>query len=241
MANPLFFRFTSELKKIGYRFYVFLLLGVPVGIFLITSAFILFKSEALAEQPLSLLISNNLGFWYALLYPFLLLVITQNLVEVESSNNLLSYGKAYKTHWIDTFLFKVAVALLMLILITLVNIGLNLALFKLAGLYMEASDNNEVLTDSTFSFLKLIPAFIPAIFFHLMVCFALQKAGLAYLVGIMLIVIGIPIANLTDYALIPYSFGIVAVKPNAVITWSFLMGLSVVVGSPIVTNAILRK
>ncbi len=106
---------------------------------------------------------------------------------------------------------------------------------------MDAGDRHAVLTDSTLSFLKLIPAFIPAIFFHLMVCFTLQKAGLAYLVGIMLIVIGIPIANLTDYALIPYSFGIVALKPDAVMRWSFLMGLSIVVGSPLVTNAILRK
>ena len=118
MANHILFRFTSELRKVGYRFYLFLLLGVPVGVFLITCAFILFKSEALAEQPISLLISNNLGFWYALLYPLLILVITQNLVEVETSNNLLNYGKAYKTHWIDTFLLKVAVALLMLILMT---------------------------------------------------------------------------------------------------------------------------
>lgn len=241
MVNHFLFRFTSELRKVGYRFYLFLLLGVPVGIFLITCAFTLFKSEALADQPISLLISNNLGFWYALLYPLLILVITQNLVEVETSNNLLSYGKSYKTHWIDTFLLKVAVALLMLILMTLMNLGLNLALFKLAGLYMDANDSHEVLTESTLSFLKLIPAFVPAIFFHLMVCFILQKVGLAYLVGIMLIVIGIPIANLTDYSLIPYSFGIVALKPDAVITWSLLIGLGIVLGSPLLTNAILRK
>ncbi|MEO0472026.1 MAG: hypothetical protein AAF206_20530, partial [Bacteroidota bacterium] len=176
MSHPLLFRFTAEVKKVGYGFYLLLVLGLPLGILLLSCAFIAFKSKALIGQPLDLVVSNNVGSWSALLYPLVLLVLVQNLADAEIKNNLLAYAKSFKKTWIDLFLLKVLVGVLILVLITLVNLVCNYGLIQFAGMYM-LGDVGEAVLGSSMSFVKMIPAFVPAIAFHLLLCLLLKKSG----------------------------------------------------------------
>lgn len=239
--NKLLFRLVVELKKVGIRFLLFLGIGVPFGVFLITSTFILLNTKQLAEQPMDIVISNNIGAWSALIYPLVLLVLVQNLVDVETKGNILLYSKSYKKNWIDLFLWKVFIAFLIFTSITISNIFFNYGLVKLAGTYMAAGSNQEIIMTFSLSFMKLIPAFIPAIFFHLMLCFIFKKSGVAYLIGMILIIIGIPIANLTNLSVIPYSFGVVVLNPNGQIGFIALIGFSMLLLSPLMTNIVIKR
>jgi hypothetical protein len=241
MANRVIFRLAIEFKKVGFRFYLFLIIGIPLCIFLITSAFILLNAQQLAEQPTDIVVSNNLGAWSALLYPLVLLVLVQNLVDVETKGNILSYSKSYKKNWIDLFLLKAFVAILVLTLITFFNVIFNYGLVKLAAAYMKTENNQASVMTYSLRFLKLIPALTPAIFFHLMLCFTVKKSGVAYLVGMLLIIIGIPIANISNYSIVPYSFGVVVLNPKGYIGLITFIGFLVILITPLMTNLVIKK
>ena len=239
--NRLIFRLAIELKKVGGRFFIFLGIGIPFVVFLITCAFLLLNTDQLAKQPMDIVIGNNIGAWSALTYPLVLLVLVQNLVDVETKGNILLYSKSYKKNWIDLFLWKVFVALLILILTTLSNIIFNYGLVKLTETFMISGDNQESTLSFSLSFLKLIPALSPAIFFHLMLCFIFRRAGVAYLIGMILIIIGIPIANLTNFSVIPYSFGVVVLNPNGHIGTVAFIGFLTLLLSPLITDFMIKR
>ncbi|MGD1845256.1 MAG: hypothetical protein ACFB10_07675 [Salibacteraceae bacterium] len=242
MINRLLFRLTLEIKKLSWGLYLLVAIGIPFGVFLVTTAFLLLNAERMASLPLEVMISNNLGAWSSLLYPLVLIVLIQNLVEVETKSNLLVFSKSYQKGWFKLFLWKAMVVTLTLILITGFNLLFHVGLAEMGKNYMDSnSDPSEVIAQGSMVFLKLIPTLIPTIFFHLMVCFTIQKNGFAYLIGIMLTIIGIPLANLTHLAVIPYSFGIVLRDPNGKVEPLVLVSLLLLLLSPFVTNWALKR
>ncbi|MEL7340577.1 MAG: ABC transporter permease, partial [Bacteroidota bacterium] len=84
-------RLWLEWQKVNRRFYWFVLVGAPAIVFLLTTAFLLFKKESLGDLSVALIIDNSVGFCSSLLYPLLLMVIVQTQVDVEHKGNLLAY------------------------------------------------------------------------------------------------------------------------------------------------------
>ncbi|MEM8526530.1 MAG: hypothetical protein AAGG68_17945 [Bacteroidota bacterium] len=229
-------RLFLEWKKVNSKFYYIIILGLPTAVFLITCLFILFKKEALTNQPIELIIDNNIGSWYALLYPFTLLVIAQNLADTEHKHQLMLYAKSYKKHWFDLFAYKAIVATAILVLLTVLNICYNALLFKIASSFMEVGEGSRLLSETSLAFSKCAFVFLPAVFFHLMLSLLIEKNGIVYILGIFLIIVGIPIANLTDLVINPYSYGILIQKPDTAYLSLLVGGVFIVLGSLFLTN-----
>jgi hypothetical protein len=232
---------TCEVKKVGLGFYLFIALGIPLGVLLLTLGFLLLNQRMVVGQAVNLVVSNNIGAWSSLLFPLIILVLVQNLIDVETKSNRLYYSKSYKRNWIDLFLLKALIAILVLCIASCFNIFFNYILVKIAPAYGMVESSPAELWNYTISFLKLIPAFIPAIFFHLMICLAFKKSGLAYLVGIFLIILGIPIANLLGFSVLPYNFGVVVMNPNGELGFITFMGILILVAAPMLSNFLIRS
>jgi len=207
-------RLLLEWKKISRKFYYMIILGLPTAVFMITCLVLLFKKQALIDQPIELIMNNNIGSWSALLYPFALLVIIQNLADVEHKNRLVEYAKSYKKQWFDFFAYKVVIALIILLLLTCLNVCYNALIYIIASDFMKVEQGNTLLQQTSYDFFKMILVFLPAIFFHLLLSLLIEKNGIVYIVGILFIITGIPIANLSDIMINPYSYGILTMKPS---------------------------
>ncbi|NJC27648.1 hypothetical protein [Neolewinella antarctica] len=206
--------FVLEFKKLSPALLAFVVLGFTGLPFLLTEVFVVFKRSALSGQPVELVVSNNVGSWSALLYPLLVIVLTQSVVDVERQGNLLLYGKSYRRTWVGFYGRKVAVVFTLLTLVTLLNVLFNgLLVWSVTG-FMVAKDAGAMIVSASLDFLAVLLAFIPMICFHLTIALVVRKPGVAYLVGILLVILGIPIINLTDLVVNPYSFGIAALKPG---------------------------
>ena len=235
------FRLDAEWKKVGGGFFALLLVGLPAGVFLVTCAFLLFQRERAARLPLEMIVTNNLGAWSALLYPLALIGVVQSLVDVEIQARQLVYLRAFKRRWYDLFLLKATVALLAIAILTISNIACNWAVVMVAQRFAAAGDAASLILQSTLSFTKFIPVLLPAIFFHLMLALTIQAGGKTYLVGILLIVAGIPVTNLTDWPVFPYSFGILVLQPDPPVVTAAAIGVLFLIACPVLAHYVLRK
>ena len=241
IVQKLLFRLGAEWKKVGGKFFLFLLVAVPVGVLAITCAFLWLRREQVADLPLALVVNNNLGAWSALLYPLSLIVVVQNLVDVETKNRQLVYLRAFKQNWYDLYFLKATVAVLAMALLTVSNIACNYVLIVLAQNFMVDPNAASLLLQSSLSFAVFIPALIPAVFFHLSLALAIRSGGITYLAGMLLLVVGIPVTNLTNLPIFPYSFGILALQPDASLVIVATASALFLLLCPVFSNHVLQR
>lgn len=203
--------------------------------------FLVVDKASFTDLPLSLIASNNVGTWSALLYPLLVLVMVQALVEAERKAKLFTYGRSYRRAWFDLLWRKAAVVFGLLLLVTALNLIYNFLLLQTASEFMEAANLGELQRESSLNFIALLFSFIPLIFFQLMLSILVKKTGISYLLSILLLILGIPIANLTNIMVNPFSFGIAVMKPGVGLFSLVPIGTLVILISIFVANYTLKK
>ncbi|MGB3801668.1 MAG: hypothetical protein WA952_17760 [Lewinella sp.] len=230
-----------EFKKLRITYLMLICLGFSAVPFLITQGFLYFHREELTGQPLAIITANNLGSWSALLYPLFIIVLTQSLVDVERKGNLLLYGRSYRCRWLGFIIGKVMVVLTALVVVTLLNTVFHVALIYSLADRMMASDVPGMLRADMLDFIRIALAIIPLVFFHLVIALLIERSGIAYLVGILLLVTGIPIINLTDLVGNPYAFGIASLKPSLGLEALLFPGTIIILLSLLISNWTLRR
>ncbi|WP_116105105.1 hypothetical protein [Lewinella sp. IMCC34191] len=230
-----------EFRKLKISLLVFICIGFSAVPFLITEVFLYFYRDELMGQPLAVITGNNVGSWSALLYPLFIIVLAQSIVEVERKGNLLHYARSYRRHWMGLITRKALVIFSLLLTVTFLNIAFHALLIYSLKERMVAGDVSELMRADSQDFIRITVALIPLVFFHLMLALLIQKSGIGYLVGMLLLVTGIPIINLTDLPINPYSFGIASLKPGLGLHSIVLPGAVVILLSLVVADWGLKR
>ena len=207
--------YTAERHKVNA-----VTLGVTLGLFtavpfLATLATVVTKRELIATEVLTLdMITRNVyGAWSSLLYPLLCMVLVQSVTATEHETNSLRYHKSTAIRWGRFFIAKCGFVFTRLALASLLNIVTTTVLFAyIAGLQGLQYSVPELLIEAGATFLGLTAYCLPLLAFQLVVSLLIDKSYLSFAVGLVLLVIGIPIVNLTDFIYNPYALLIAAEK-----------------------------
>ena len=185
------------------------------GPFLATLFTVLTKRELIATEVLSLdMISRNVyGAWSSLLYPLLCIILVQSVTATEHETNNLRYHKSTAVRWGRFFIAKCAFVLTWLTVASLLNIVTTTVLFAyIARLQATQSNVAEILNGAGTTFLGMTAYCLPLLAFQLLLSLLIDKSYLSFAIGLVLLVIGIPIVNLTDFIYNPYALLIAAEK-----------------------------
>ena len=88
-------------------------------------------------------------------------------------------------------------------------------------------------------FTKITKAYIfalPGLFFHLLLIVLIRNSIFPIILGLLIMILGIPIANLSDSYLIPYSYPILSQKPSMDLTILSIVSILVIVTCVVVMN-----
>lgn len=231
-----------ELKKYDLKSLYKITFGFAFIPFILVCIFIFIKSEELIYEYVTLeyLSRHNLGFWTALFYPFFVILITQNLIDLEKKSNSLLYYKAFKTNWFGFIIKKIAFSFSFLILLTLINLITNTVILYLANYYIADKDSEKVILDSLKIFAFLPLTMLPTICLHSFFVY-FMNSYVSFALGLILIIVGIPMVNVLDIYYNPYSNGIVLLRDFDSYFLFVGWGIFVIVFSIFCSNWILKK
>lgn len=197
----------AEYYKLHLRGLLLVVLIFSILPFAITQLFILYKSEALISARISadLIRENALGAWTTFLFPLLCMLITQAIAGYEHETNSLNYYKSSAINWALFFTAKVIVAYAFVFLaggLTIVFELLNNATFRL--IIGGPAD----FLSLTIRLLQIYGSAtlycLPLIAFHLFLSLTTTKAYISFAIGLVILIVGIPIVNLTNFTYNPY-------------------------------------
>lgn len=195
-----------NLKRLGGL--VLLYGGIPLLLYVI---FIHLRSEDLERINWDLLQRNIKGSWAALLYPLFAILLSQYLIDAEKKSKLLSYYRAYRTQWFDYLGGKISLAMSITGILLILNLVAFALLILNASMYLGDPPTGFWATYAKESLLMYV-SLIPLYCFHFFLLHQKINPYIAFAIGIILLIIGIPIVSLSQFHLNPYVFSVAVIK-----------------------------
>jgi len=182
----------------------------------IVSEFVLFTQvNSIKLIPNDIIINNFVGPWSSILTGVLTILMVHIVIEVERESSLLDLYRAYKRHWIKWVITKTMFVMTILSFIFILNsILTSLVLYQVLVIQGEQDEISAILMKYNLSMLYCLIFTIPSIVFQIYLSVRTSKVIIASVIGIILMIVGIPIANLTNLYIIPYNFPIFTSKES---------------------------
>lgn len=217
----------TEIYKLNGRV-VLIIIALFSGLpFVITEAFIVIKGASMVSRgiTLELMQENALGAWTSLLYPLLCMLLVQVIASPEQETNSLNYYKSTQISWLKFYWAKVGLAFSLVTLTGVLNLlfgGLLALTFQL--MIPSTGSLWEPVCHLLSPYAEASLYCIPLISFHLWLSLSISKAYLCFALGLVILIVGIPLVNLTDFIYNPYLLLVAARKHGGLN--SSLMGFS---------------
>lgn len=225
----------GELHKVNSRT-VLLAAGLFMAApFLGTLSMVIAKREMLAAGilPYESIAQNIYGAWSALLYPLLCLILVQSVTLPEQETNSLRYLRSTAIRWRRFFVAKCIYVYAGIVVVSLVNTVLTSAtLSYVASLQGLDYSGGHIFRQAATAFAGMAGYCLPLVACQMVVCLLSSKAYLSFTLGLVLLVVGIPIVNLTDFVYNPYTLLIAAEKHGYLYPQLFLYATVLVAGAP---------
>lgn len=232
----------QEFKKYNLNSFILIFAAASIIPFVVSGFVVLTQKRAIQSLSMSLISENFIGPWTSLLFGLLTILLVQMVMEVEKNSNLLSLYKVYKNTWYLWILRKAGLVLLLLLTILVLNAGMTGILFSyILSVKEEAKLFSETIISYNRSMLKGLLFMLPTILLQILLTLMSRKVSMASLLGIILLIVGIPIANLSELFLIPYNYSIFSQKPSTDLHLLFLVSLLVSLACLLLSNFILKK
>ncbi|MEM6632905.1 MAG: hypothetical protein AAF694_24755 [Bacteroidota bacterium] len=235
-------RLRGEYKKYNKKQLLSIIFGFCLIPFTLTLLFLWVKREAINGIPIDVIFDNISGAWSALLYSVLTITLIQIVTDVERKPNLLYYFRAYKRSWYNWIGVKVLLILGMLAGVTVLNILLTSLLIGIVSFALEGPVAFVALIlGFSLHILKSFLMCIPIVCFHMLVTLSLKNSTLSTIFGLVILIVGIPIVNLSDFYFIPYNLTIAVQKPGIDLSTLGIYSMGIVVASVFLINRNLSK
>ncbi len=225
----------GEFHKVNSRS-VLLTAGLFTAVpFLGTLSMVITKREILAAGALTYepIAQNIYGAWSALLYPLLCLILVQSVTLPEQETNSLRYLRSTAIRWRRFFVAKCMYVYAGIVMVSLVNAVLTSAtLSYVASLQGLGYSGGHIFRQAATAFAGMTGYCLPLVAFQMVACLLIPKAYLSFSLGLVLLVVGIPIVNLTEFVYNPYTLLIAAEKHGYLYPQLFLYASVLVAGAP---------
>lgn len=230
-----------ELKKYNIKNLYKITFGFALIPFALTCLFLFIDKDGLdREGMLFYILRYNVGVWSVLGYPFFVVLITQILIDVEKKSNALLYYKAYKKNWLVFINKKILIAFWFVIILTLMNLLMNTLMLFFADYYINDKNSQEMILDSIKKFSCLPIAMLPILYLHSFLVYSLNSY-LSFALALLLIIVGIPLANVADFYYVPYTIGGILLEKEPPYLFLFLWSTFVIIISTLGSNLVLKR
>ena len=208
---------------------------------LIPLAFTLFiiytQANAINKVPGEFVIDNLVGPWSSLLLGILVIILSYIVTEEEQQKNMLNLYRSYKSNWYGWIVKKSFVVIWILLCIFLINLMLNAIIIQIVeGMIADSKGFASLYSLFLTNFSKAYIFVLPCLFFQLLLSVLIKKPVLPIMLGLFIMILGVPIANLSDTYLIPYSYPILSQKPSINILGLSLAGILIIISCIIAIN-----
>ncbi|MEN0006326.1 MAG: ABC transporter permease [Bacteroidota bacterium] len=235
-------RIRLELKKVSFEKIAIIIAISCITPFLFTLFVLYTQSNGISTLAGAFLVGNLVGPWSSLLLGMLVIVLCYVVTEEEQRKNILKLYRPYKRYWYAWIGGKALVIMGILLGVFITNTILSAIALKIISTMISSGETfYDLFLLYLYKFSKAYVFALPCVFFQLLLAVWIKKPVLPVVLGLLLLILGIPVANLSNTYFIPYSYPILSQKPSISMPSLIFATLLIIVFSSLLINSVLSN